>query len=148
MQKSVITEVVIKIRPLPQVKRYGSLVFPDFGSGIRCLREVARERMQPASIRLIDNEQFVFGQALKIPGGPLATVGEKLKKVYLTRWKRLQLDRIAIATLLFEGHDAQVKQHEAKIFAIAKRYGGFSAGSSNGEKGYILTFVIAYIRVS
>uniref|UniRef100_A0A6E8VIU2 Alkylglycerone-phosphate synthase n=1 Tax=Anopheles coluzzii TaxID=1518534 RepID=A0A6E8VIU2_ANOCL len=142
----VITEVVIKIRPLPQVKRYGSLVFPDFGSGIRCLREVARERLQPASIRLIDNEQFVFGQALKIPGGPLATVGEKLKKVYLTRWKRLQLDRIAIATLLFEGHDAQVKQHEAKIFAIAKRYGGFSAGSSNGEKGYILTFVIAYIR--
>uniref|UniRef100_A0A182P3E9 Alkylglycerone-phosphate synthase n=1 Tax=Anopheles epiroticus TaxID=199890 RepID=A0A182P3E9_9DIPT len=142
----VITEVVIKIRPLPEVKRYGSLVFPDFASGIRCLREVARERLQPASIRLIDNEQFVFGQALKIPGGPLATVAEKLKKVYLTRVKRLQLDRIAIATLLFEGHDAQVKQHEAKIFAIAKRHGGFSAGSSNGEKGYILTFVIAYIR--
>uniref|UniRef100_A0A182NCQ5 Alkylglycerone-phosphate synthase n=1 Tax=Anopheles dirus TaxID=7168 RepID=A0A182NCQ5_9DIPT len=142
----VITEVVIKIRPLPQVKRYGSLVFPDFGSGVRCLREVARERLQPASIRLIDNEQFVFGQALKIPGGPFATAAEKLKKVYLTRVKRLQLDRIAIATLLFEGHDDQVKQHETKIFAIAKRYGGFSAGSSNGEKGYILTFVIAYIR--
>ncbi|XP_035903057.1 alkyldihydroxyacetonephosphate synthase [Anopheles stephensi] len=142
----VITEVVIKIRPLPQVKRYGSLVFPDFGSGVRCLREVARERLQPASIRLIDNEQFVFGQALKIPGGPLATVADQLKKVYLTRVKRLQLDRIAIATLLFEGHEAQVKQHEAKIFAIAKQHGGFSAGSSNGEKGYILTFVIAYIR--
>uniref|UniRef100_A0AAG5CSL8 Alkylglycerone-phosphate synthase n=1 Tax=Anopheles atroparvus TaxID=41427 RepID=A0AAG5CSL8_ANOAO len=142
----VVTEVVIKIRPLPAVRRYGSLVFPDFGAGVRCLREVARERLQPASIRLIDNEQFVFGQALKVPGGLLDGLGDRLKRAYLTRVKRVQLDRIAIATLLFEGHADQVKQQEAKIFAIAQRYGGFSAGSSNGEKGYILTFVIAYIR--
>ncbi|XP_035780211.1 alkyldihydroxyacetonephosphate synthase-like [Anopheles albimanus] len=142
----VITEVVIKIRPLPQVKRYGSLVFPNFASGIRCLREVAKERLQPASIRLIDNEQFVFGQALKIPGGAFARIGEFLKKAYITKVKRMQLDKIAIATLLFEGHEGHVRQNEEKIFAIAKRHGGFSAGSSNGEKGYILTFVIAYIR--
>ncbi|XP_058062763.1 alkyldihydroxyacetonephosphate synthase [Anopheles bellator] len=142
----VITEVVIKIRPLPQVKRYGSLVFPDFGSGIRCLREVAKERLQPASIRLIDNEQFQFGQALKIPGGTIASVGELLKKAYITKVKRMKLDKIAIATLLFEGHEEQVRQNEDKIYAVAKRHGGFSAGSSNGEKGYILTFVIAYIR--
>lgn len=143
----VVTEVVIKLRPLPEVKKYGSLVFPDFGSGVRCLREVARQRLQPASIRLIDNEQFVFGQALKIPGGILSNLGSAMQKFYITTIKGMSLDKIAIATLVFEGSEKDVKLHEQKIMAIASKHGGFSAGSTNGEKGYILTFVIAYIRV-
>ena len=57
----VITEVILKIRPVPPCKRYGSLVFPDFNSGVKCLREVARLRAAPASIRLMDNLQFQFG---------------------------------------------------------------------------------------
>lgn len=142
----VITEVVIKLRPLPEVKKYGSLVFPDFGTGIRCLREVAKHRLQPASIRLIDNEQFIFGQALKPQGGAFSGLASALQKSYITKIKGMSLDKIAIATLVFEGTAADVKLHEQKILAIASKHGGFSAGSTNGEKGYILTFVIAYIR--
>lgn len=40
----VVTEVILKIRPLPQSKRYGSMVFPDFESGVKCMREVAKQR--------------------------------------------------------------------------------------------------------
>lgn len=36
----VVTEVVFKIRPLPQVVKYGSIVFPDFISGVSAMREV------------------------------------------------------------------------------------------------------------
>jgi len=32
------------------------------------------------------------------------------------------------------------------MIAIAKKYGGISAGSENGINGYQLTFMIAYIR--
>lgn len=39
----VITEVVLKVRPLPACKKYGSVVFPDFASGVACLREVAKQ---------------------------------------------------------------------------------------------------------
>jgi alkyldihydroxyacetonephosphate synthase len=39
----VITEVVMKIRPLPTCKKYGSVVFPDFESGVKCMREVAKK---------------------------------------------------------------------------------------------------------
>ncbi|KAK6023531.1 hypothetical protein OSTOST_10677, partial [Ostertagia ostertagi] len=38
----VVTEVTIKVFPLPEVKRYGSLVFPDFNHGVAFFREVAR----------------------------------------------------------------------------------------------------------
>lgn len=46
----VITEVVIKIRPLPACRKYGSVVFPTFEDGVRCMREIARQRCQPASV--------------------------------------------------------------------------------------------------
>ena len=39
----VITEVTMKIRPVPEVKKYGSIVFPDFESGVACLREIAKQ---------------------------------------------------------------------------------------------------------
>jgi len=39
----VVTEAIVKIRPLPAVKKCGSMVFPDFDSGIKYLREIANE---------------------------------------------------------------------------------------------------------
>ena len=61
----VITEAVLRIRPIPQVKRYGSIIFYDFESGIKFMEEMAKHRIWPASIRLVDNIQFQFGQAMK-----------------------------------------------------------------------------------
>ena len=63
----VVTEVTLKIRPLPQVRKYGSIVFPDFEPGVACMREIALQRCAPASIRLVDNEQFQFGKFSPLP---------------------------------------------------------------------------------
>ena len=38
-----VTEVILRIRPLPPVKRYGSVVFPDFDLGVAFMREVAKQ---------------------------------------------------------------------------------------------------------
>ncbi|XP_054741284.1 alkyldihydroxyacetonephosphate synthase [Anastrepha obliqua] len=142
----VVTEVVLKVRPLPPVKRYGSLAFLDFESGVQFMREVARRRCQPASVRLMDNEQFILGQTLKPVKGWLASLLDGLKKSYVTKWKGLDLTKMCAATLLFEGEEGDVQRQEALIYEIAKQFKGFPAGSQNGERGYILTFVIAYIR--
>ncbi|MEQ2158328.1 hypothetical protein GOODEAATRI_011125, partial [Goodea atripinnis] len=39
----VVTEVTMKIRPMPEYQKYGSVVFPSFEQGVACLREVARQ---------------------------------------------------------------------------------------------------------
>lgn len=39
----VVTEVVLKVRPVPNVVKYGSVVFPNFESGVQALREVRRQ---------------------------------------------------------------------------------------------------------
>lgn len=59
---------MLKVRPLPECKKYGAIVFPSFQAGFNTLRELALMRCFPASIRLIDNEQFRLGHALKVVG--------------------------------------------------------------------------------
>jgi alkyldihydroxyacetonephosphate synthase len=41
----VITECVFRVRPMPASQLYGSVVFPDFESGVACLREVNRQQV-------------------------------------------------------------------------------------------------------
>ncbi|KAI5723924.1 hypothetical protein M8J76_012784 [Diaphorina citri] len=90
----VITKVVLKIRPLPKCRKYGSIVFPNFEAGVHCLREIAKQ-----------NPNF-----------------------------------------LPSGDPEDVKKNQAKIYSIALKFGGIPAGETNGMRGYMLTFVIAYIR--
>lgn len=142
----VITEVVLKVRPVPPCRKYGSIVFPNFESGLKCMREVARQRCQPASIRLMDNEQFKFGLALRSAPSFLGHFLETLKQAYLTRIKGFNWNTLCVTTLLFEGTKESVASQESHIYGIASQFGGIQAGTKNGERGYILTFVVAYVR--
>uniref|UniRef100_A0A1I8P8Q1 Alkylglycerone-phosphate synthase n=1 Tax=Stomoxys calcitrans TaxID=35570 RepID=A0A1I8P8Q1_STOCA len=142
----VVTEVVLKLRPLPKVKRYNSLVFPNFECGVEFMREVAKQRCQPSSVRLMDNEQFIMGQSLKPPKDWRSNIKDYLKKKYVTMIKGIDLDQICAATLLFEGDLEEVNRREEQMISIAKKFKGFAGGGENGERGYVLTFVIAYIR--
>lgn len=119
-----ITDVVMKIRPIPECKKYGSIVFPDFESGVKCMREVAKQRCAPASIRLLDNDQFQFGRALRAEDKSLmAGFMEGIKKLYITKIKRFDLEKISVATLLFEGNKAEVAAQEKRVYEIAAQFG-------------------------
>ncbi|KAI5698082.1 hypothetical protein M8J75_001414 [Diaphorina citri] len=142
----VITKVVLKIRPLPKCRKYGSIVFPNFEAGVHCLREIAKQRCQPSSIRLMDNAQFKFGQSLRPVPGYFGLLLDGLKRIYITKIKGFSVDEMCVTTLLFEGDPEDVKKNQAKIYSIALKFGGIPAGETNGMRGYMLTFVIAYIR--
>ncbi|XP_046330946.2 alkyldihydroxyacetonephosphate synthase, peroxisomal-like [Haliotis rufescens] len=143
----VVTKVTLKIRPLPPCKKYGSIVFPSFELGVQCLREIAKQRCAPASIRLMDNEQFQFGHALKPEvNSIISSFVDGLKKLYITKLKGFDPHHLSVATLLFEGTKEEVAAQEKRVYEIANKYRGIPGGADNGERGYMLTFVIAYLR--
>ncbi|XP_071942091.1 alkyldihydroxyacetonephosphate synthase, peroxisomal-like [Antedon mediterranea] len=143
----VITEVTLKVRPLPPCQKYGSVVFPSFEPGVHFVREVAKQRCAPASIRLMDNEQFKFGHALKAPSSSIwSSLMDSIKKFYVTRMKGFDQDKLAFATLLFEGTKEEVAAQEKRVYAIASQFGGLASGEDNGQRGYLMTYAIAYIR--
>jgi alkyldihydroxyacetonephosphate synthase len=141
-----IAKAIIKIHRLPEKKQYGSIVFPDFRSGVDFLYELTQRGVLPASIRLVGNVQFRFGQALKPrPTAKDELIG-RLQKFVLLNLKKFDPHQICAATIVMEGSADEVKYQKEQLFSLARRYRGISGGASNGKRGYMLTYAIAYIR--
>lgn len=143
----IITSAVVKLFALPDVQRYGSVIFPDIKHGVDFLYELSRSGAVPASVRLMDNTQFHFGQALKPKNdNPLHKLKSKAEQTFVTQIKGFDPYAMSVATLVFEGSEEEVAFQESVVNRLAAKYQGMPAGASNGERGYQLTFGIAYIR--
>jgi alkyldihydroxyacetonephosphate synthase len=54
----IITEAVIKVKPLPEVRIFDSILFYDWESGVKFMHAVSKTKNYPTSCRLVDNQQF------------------------------------------------------------------------------------------
>lgn len=143
----VVTEVTVRIHPKAECIVYGSVVFPNFEAGVAALKEVERARCKPVSIRLVDNGQFQFGQALKTESESAITdMTDKLKKWYLLNRLKFDVNTMTACTLLFEGSKAEVDFQQRRVYEICLKHGGIKGGPENGIRGYFLTYMIAYLR--
>ncbi len=70
----------------------------------------------------------------------------QLKRLYITKWHRFDIDEMTAVTLVFEGDAELVRSQQNTVYAIAKKHGGVKAGAENGRRGYFLTWMIAYLR--
>lgn len=141
----IITHAVVKVFPLPEAQEYGSALFPTFEQGVAFLYELSRGRM-PASVRLVDNLQFQLGQCLKPAATGAKALKGKAEKLFVTKVKGFDADKMAACTFVSEGTRAEVDAEMKAVARLAKKHGGMMAGAENGRKGYQLTFGIAYIR--
>ena len=142
----VVTQATVKLFPLPELQRYGSIIFPSFEDGVAFMYDLTQEGTPPASVRLVDNLQFQFSQALKPARRGAAALKSRLERWFVTGVRGFAVDRMVACTLVFEGRRDEVRQQEASVYGLARRHGGMKAGGENGERGYQLTFGIAYIR--
>ena len=131
----------------PKAKRYGSMIFADWGTGVAFMAALNQTGAKPASIRLVDNVQFRLGQALKpAPTDRRNVLTSQLEKFIVTWVKGFDPHQMVAATMVLEGSKDEVEyQHKVKR-GTAKKFGGISGGAGNGEQGYMLTYAIAYIR--
>lgn len=141
----IVTSAVVKIAALPEVVRYGSLIFHSFEDGLAFLYDLTQHGVRPASVRLMDNLQFQFGQVLK-PKAHSGGLKRKLEKKLVTGLLGYDPNRMAAATMVFEGSEEEVRAQEADVYRRAKRFGGLKGGEENGRRGYLMTYSIAYIR--
>lgn len=143
----IITEAVIKVKPLPEVRIFDSILFYDWDSGVDFMHAVSKTKSYPTSCRLVDNQQFLFGATLK-PAAHSAWEAfvDKAKKFFVLNVKGYDLTKLTACTLLFEGPKDEMEQKHKDIMNLAKKFNGMSGGPENGLRGYLLTFLIAYTR--
>ncbi len=142
----IVTSAVVKLFPLPERQQYGSILFRDFESGLAFLYALEQAGCKPASVRLVDNLQFQFAQALKPASRGLRALKGRLEKAYVLGLRGFEAERMVACTLVFEGSRREVETQERATLRLAQRFGGLAAGAGNGQRGYQLTFGIAYIR--
>lgn len=142
----IVTEAVIRLRPLPEVVEYQSIVFPDYQHGIKFIEDVAKSRIWPASVRVIDEIQFKAAFAIKEKGSIFTRAFDALADFYLSRIKGFDLNKMAACTMMFEGTKEEVERQKKSINRIYPKYHGVIGGAENGQKGYYFIFAIAYIR--
>lgn len=145
----IITDVVVKVREIPECVEYESMLFPDYEKGINFMHEIARSRAWPASVRLVDNKQFHFGINLKTEDpnkSGFSGVIEAAQKYFITKIKKFDPDKMCLCTLVFEGSKEEVDYQQKIVYNLCSKYEGFRAGGENGRRGYFLTFMIAYMR--
>ena len=140
----VITSAKFRLTRPPAVREYGSILFHSFEDGTKFLRDLAEESEQlPASIRLMDNNHFLFGQALKPHDSSCVS---RVKKFYVLRLKGFDPDKMVACTIVYEGSSELVRMQMAAVKRCLRRYDGLAAGAQAGKDGYNLTYAIAYIR--
>jgi alkyldihydroxyacetonephosphate synthase len=142
----VITKALIAIHPKPQECRYGSVVFRSFSDGLAFLKTVRADGALPASIRLVNNREFRFGQALRPVAHGIHAWKSALQRTWLLAVLGFNPAALAACTIVMEGTRREVAQQEQALRRLAKRFHAVWAGAENGRRGYSLTFAIAYLR--
>lgn len=141
-----ITGAVIHVHALPEIKKYGSVIFGDWATGVSFMEALNRTGAKPASIRLVDNLQFRLGQSLKAAPTGTKALKSRIEAIFVTRVKGFGPRSMVAATIVYEGTSDEVALQEKVVAATAKRFGGVQGGAGNGERGYMLTYAIAYLR--
>ncbi len=144
----VVTKVVVHVHKAPQVRRYGSMIFPDFERGTKFMYDVSQFKQKPSNIRLIDSLHMHFGQILQ---NNKSFIGEIVDFVLIngSQWVfRYDYSKACVASYLIEADEDDANRIEKKIKAVGWKYWGLSGGGKYGERAYALTFGICYLRVS
>lgn len=130
----VITEVTVRMRPLPEVKEYEGWQWPSFAAGADAMRALAQGDLMPTVLRLSDESETAInlarpddtgGEAGSDPGesGCLMIVG-------------------------YEGTPAAVAAKKAAVTTTLKDLGGTPLGAEPGEAWAAGRFDAPYLRDS
>jgi alkyldihydroxyacetonephosphate synthase len=121
----VITELTLRVRPVPEVRSYAGWSFPSFADGSRALRALAQDGPLPTVLRLSDEPETAIGAATgasaAAAGGCLAVVG-------------------------FEGVRDEVAAREAAVDRRLRQYGGTPLGAAPGTAWLDGRFRAPYLR--
>ncbi len=135
----IITEVGLRVRPLPEEKMYEGMLFPTFDAGVRAFRQLAQDRVNADVMRLSDADE----SAVNLAGSGLSG----LKKQAFDRYTALRkVDGGCLAILGWEGPKDVVTARRGHAHKVFRRLGGVGLGSSVGRSWEKSRFAGPYLR--
>ncbi len=139
----IITEAIMRVRPVPRMRHYRAALLPDFATGARAIRALIQAGGCPATVRLSDPAETEGTFALRRASAPGAAT------LLSTVMKRLigPLDGRCLLIMGFEAERASELDHERRNAAEALGgTGSVSLGERVGREWYDHRFDLPYLR--
>ena len=117
----IITKVILKMHEIPHAQKYNSVIFKQWSDGVGFVKELSKTNFIPASVRLVDNIQFRFGQALKPRPEGIKKYKSIIEKFFVTKVKKFDPDKMCAVTIVMEGTANEVDYQKKNITKLAKK---------------------------
>jgi alkyldihydroxyacetonephosphate synthase len=121
----VICEASLRVRPVPELRRYEGWSFRSFAEGCEALRVLEQAGASPDVARLSDEEETHLSMALA-PGGSWT---ERVLRRYL---RMARHDRGCLAIVGFEGGEEDVERRRLHAASLLRGGGGLALGRKPG----------------
>jgi alkyldihydroxyacetonephosphate synthase len=136
----VICEATLRVRPVPDVRRYEGWSFPSFSEGREAFRVMEQADAAPDVARLSDEEETRIALALASSGDGTT---QKARRAYL----RLRgHEGGCIAIVGFEGDEEDVERRRVRASALLRAGGGVRLGRRPGETWLRGRYAGPYLR--
>ncbi len=132
----VITSATVAVHALPAKEEHRAYLFPDFASGLAAMHEAARSGLPHTLLRLSDDGQTRFFQALRQAGRDGNFAG-RLFDIYLS--VRRFDSGAARLVAGFAGSDSEVTAARKRFDGLARRLGALALGADNEWAGQRFT---------
>ena len=127
----VITEATFRLRPVPSVVDDRGYVMPDFESGAEVIRLARAAGLDPAMLRLSDEDETRFLREFAALGAR-GSVKPRLADAYL-RWRGMPAT-FTFLTASYEGEAREVAATRAGVERLVRAHGGLAAGAGPGRR--------------
>jgi alkyldihydroxyacetonephosphate synthase len=135
----VLSDVTLRVRPLPGERRYEGWSFRSFEEGCEAFRQMEQDGAAPDVARLSDEEETRLTMALSSTGGASDRVG----RAYL----RLRgHEGGCIAIVGFEGDAERVERRRRAAGELLRSGGGLALGARPGRAWLRNRFATPYLR--
>ncbi len=123
----VITEVTLRVRPVPAERRYETWSFPTFAAGLQALRALEQAGAGPDVARLSDEDEVRLNRAVAAHAAPPSGDG-------------------VTAVVGWEGAADRVAERYAAAAAIARAHGGAPEPGDGGAQWAAGRYAAPYLR--
>ncbi|MEI2643986.1 MAG: FAD-binding oxidoreductase [Candidatus Nanopelagicales bacterium] len=135
----IVTEVGLRVRPLPEKRHYTGVLFPTFTAGTRAFRELAQQRAVADIMRLSDADESAVNLAMSSLAG--------LKKEAFDRYSALRgVAGGCLAIVGWEGPADVVSARRKHAHTVFRRFGGVGLGTTVGRSWEKNRFSAPYLR--
>eukprot|EP01064_Diplonema_japonicum_P031601 TRINITY_DN570_c0_g1_i6.p1 TRINITY_DN570_c0_g1~~TRINITY_DN570_c0_g1_i6.p1 ORF type:complete len:624 (+),score=137.73 TRINITY_DN570_c0_g1_i6:50-1921(+) len=143
----IITNLVIKVQNIPEQRICEGWLVASFEEGAEAFRQATINDIHPATLRLYDDDETRLSFSMKYKPTLVQSFLSKGIKAYAEKWKGMNMDKVCLAIVGYEGTKTAVSQQRQAFHRhLTKATKSLCLGTGPGKNWLEKKYDLPYIR--